>query len=81
MGVDVLRSLHGTMKTLGADQGLLVSWGGFKETVRSKAKSQFFTIRLWNSGDLIQSILSNYDKLPKDLRATLPLKRIWILVE
>jgi restriction system protein len=33
VGVEVLRGLHGTMKAFGAELGLLVSWGGFKETV------------------------------------------------
>jgi restriction system protein len=81
VGVEVLRSLHGTMKTFGADQGLLVAWGGFKDTVRSEAKSQFFTIRLWDSGQLIRSVLDSYDKLSPEIQAMLPLKRIWILVD
>lgn len=81
MGVDVLRSLHGTMKAFGADQGLLVAWGGFKETVRTEAKTQFFSIRLWDSGELIRNVLANYEKLSPETQAMLPLKRIWILVE
>lgn len=80
VGVEVLRSLHGTMKTFGADQGLLVSWGGFKRTVHSEAKSQFFTIRLWDDNQLIQSVFDNYDKLSPEIQAMLPLKKIWILV-
>jgi restriction system protein len=69
------------MKTFGADQGLLVAWGGFKDTVRSEAKSQFFTIRLWDSGQLIRNVLDSYDKLSPEIQAMLPLKRIWILVD
>ena len=81
VSVDVLRSLHGTMKAFGADQGLLVAWGGFKETVRTEAKTQFFSIRLWDSGELIRSVLANYEKLSPEIQAMLPLKRIWVLVE
>ena len=81
ISVDVLRSLHGTMKAFGADQGLLVAWGGFKDSVRSEAKNQFFSIRLWDSGQLIQSVLENYEKLSPEIQAMLPLKRIWVLVE
>ena len=81
ISVDVLRSLHGTMKAFGADQGLLVAWGGFKDTVRSEAKNQFFSIRLWDSGQLIRSVLENYERLSPEIQAMLPLKRIWVLVE
>ena len=44
----VLDQLVGTMQNVGADQGLLVCWGGFKKTI-----------------------------IDEDLRAELPLKRIW----
>ena len=30
-----------------------------------------------NQNDLIEQLLANYDKLDEDLRAELPLKRIW----
>lgn len=78
--VTVLRSLQGSMKTFGADQALLVSWGGFNRAVLEEARRSFFTVRLWDAGDLLQAIFKNYDKLPEDLQALLPLKRIWGLV-
>jgi restriction system protein len=78
--VTILRSLIGTMQTLKADQGLLMCWGGFKQTVLNEAKQSFFSVRLWDSADLINAILKNYEKLPKDLQAELPLKNIWCLV-
>ena len=40
----------------------------------------FFTIRLWDSGDLLAAILKNNEKFPDDLQAELPLKRVWALV-
>ena len=68
------------MKTFGADQGLLVSWGGFNRVVLEEARRSFFTVRLWDSGDLIEAVLKSYENLPDALQAELPLKRIWGLV-
>jgi restriction system protein len=78
--VTVLRGLQGIFKNFGASQGLLVSWGGFTQAVYQEARQSFFTIRLWDSGDLLQAIFKNYDRFPGELRAELPLKRIWALV-
>jgi restriction system protein len=78
--VTVLRNLQGILKNFGAEQGLLVSWGGFTTAVHQEASRSFFSIRLWDSGDLLEAIFNNYDKLPSQLRTELPLKRIWALV-
>jgi len=77
--VNVLRGLQGILPNFGADQGLLVCWGGFKTSVIQEARRSFFTIRLWDSGDLLQALLKNYNKLPVDLQAELPLKQVWAL--
>jgi restriction system protein len=68
------------MSNVGADQGLLVSWGGFKTSVDREAASQFFRVRLWDSDALVEQLLANYDKLPDDLRAEIPLQRVWALI-
>ena len=73
----VLDQLVGTMQHVGADQGLLVCWGGFKKTVLQEVPRLFFKVRLWDQNDLIDHFLAIYDKLDEDLRAELPLKRIW----
>lgn len=73
----VLDQLVGTMQDVQADQGLLVCWGGFKPTIKREASRLFFKVRLWDQNDLIDHFLANYDKLDEDLRAELPLKRIW----
>ena len=78
--VRVLRELHGTMNNFGAEQGLLVSWGGFKQSVFTEARQHFFEVRLWDAGRLVAVLKEQYDQLPKDLQAELPLKRIWTLV-
>ncbi|XOV76030.1 MAG: hypothetical protein ACFHWZ_03390 [Phycisphaerales bacterium] len=65
------------MQHVGADQGLLVCWGGFKKTIMAELPRLFFKVRLWDQNDLIDQFLTFYDKLDEDLRAELPLKRIW----
>lgn len=72
-----LDQLIGAMQNVQAEQGLLVSWGGFKSTVSKERATQFFRVRLWDQDDLIEQLLAQYDKLDDDLRADLPLKRIW----
>lgn len=78
--VNVLRELQGILQNFHAEQGLLVSWGGYKASVIQEARQSFFTIRLWDSGDLLAMILKNHDKFSDDLKAELPLKRVWALV-
>lgn len=72
-----LNQLIGSMQNVQADQGLLVSWGGFKTSVDREVAAQFFRVRLWDSDALIQELLGQYERLDEDLRAELPLKRIW----
>lgn len=80
-GIEEFRSLRGLVTSLDADQGLLVAWRGFKGTVRSEARQDYFKMRLWDADDLIKSILDVYDGLPDDLRSQLPLQRVWSLVQ
>lgn len=78
--VTTLRALQGSMQTFKADQGLLVSWGGFTKAVENEARLSFFSVRLWDANDLIEAVLKNYERLPEELQNELPLKRIWALV-
>jgi restriction system protein len=71
--------LIGAMQNVGADQGLFVSWAGFKITVQREVPSQFFKVRVWSETDVIEQLLATYDKLDEDIRAELPLKRIWTI--
>lgn len=80
VGVDILRQLQGVLHDFDAQHGLLVSWGGFRESVYREARRLFFQIRLWDGGTLVDELLACYDRLPEDLKAELPLKRIWTLV-
>jgi restriction system protein len=73
-----LDQLIGVMQNVNAEQGLLVSWGGFKSSIEKERATQFFRVRLWDADELVDEILEHYDKLPADMRADLPLKRIWV---
>jgi restriction system protein len=78
--VTVYRTLQGTMQTFKAEQGLLVCWGGFNKAVLSEARQGHFTVRLWDSRDLVEAIYRTYELLPAEIQAELPLKRVWMLV-
>ncbi len=77
VGIEVLDRLVGTMDKVKADQGLLVAWGGFKDTVLREQPNHFFRVRMWDQDDIIDEVLDNYEKLGDEIRAELPLKRIW----
>jgi restriction system protein len=72
--------LLGTMQAVGADQGLLVAWGGFKSTVEREVPRHFFKVRLWDQKTLLDQLFQHYDRLDEEIRAEIPLKRIWTVV-
>jgi len=74
-----LDQLRGGMNRSKATHGLLVAWGGFKSSVEKEVPHQFFEVRLWDKQELIMQLLAIYPKLDEDLRAELPLKRVWMV--
>lgn len=74
-----LDQLIGAIHNFGADQGLLVSWSGFKNSVEKERPNQFFKVRLWSQKEIINEFLKNYDNLDEEIKAEIPLKRIWAL--
>jgi restriction system protein len=76
-----LDQLIGTMSNYNADFGLLVSWSGFKSSVMKEVPKQFFKVRLWDANKIIEEIFENYDNLSDDIKAEIPLKRVWMLNE
>ena len=75
----VLDQLGGVMNKVGAEYGLLISWNGFKTSVEKERGNQFFSIRLWDSNDVINELFDNYEKLSPEIQTEIPLKRIWML--
>ena len=69
--------LLGAVSKFGADQGLFVSWSGFKSNVQKELAASFFCVRLWTRKELLEQLFIHYDRLDDDLKAELPLKRIW----
>jgi len=78
--VRVLRELRGVMSQVKAEQCLLVSWAGFNNNALKEASNEFFNTRLWDSKELLKAIFKYYEKFDDELKAELPLKRIWALV-
>ena len=67
---------------LGADYGLLVSWGGFTAPTQKEARqSNYFNMRLWDSQALLNALYEVYGRLPADIRARIPIKQIWIVAD
>ena len=79
--VRVLRELEGVAKSFRADYGILVAWGGITKAGDQEIGRSFFSTRLWDQGKIVEEMLKHYEKFSDDLKAELPLKRIWTLVE
>lgn len=79
--VKTLRELQGVMRKVKSELGLLVSWSGFNNKVIQEAREDFFFIRLWTANDIIENIFKYYDKFSDEMKAELPLKRYWTLVD
>ena len=69
--------LLGAVSKFGAEEGLFVAWGGFRGTVQKELAPSFFRVRLWTQKELLEALFDHYDHLDDDLKAELPLKRIW----
>jgi restriction system protein len=81
VGIDILDRLSGTMKKVKADFGLLVSWEGFKGSIKEEKKNEFFTIRLWEQKELVEEFLKHYHKLDEEIKSEVPLKQIWVIAD
>lgn len=75
----VLDQLIGTMANVGADYGLLVSWGGFKSSIIREIPMQFFKVRLWSHIEILNEFLQCYNLLDEEIKQEIPLKQIWVL--
>ena len=80
-GQKTYNELLGVVSKFSSQQGLLVSWGGFTKQVWQDARKDFFKIRLWDQGDVVDALLQHYDRLDEEVRSELSLKRIWVLVK
>ncbi|GAA2091616.1 restriction endonuclease [Aeromicrobium tamlense] len=81
IGAPVVRGLQGAMLSHRADQGLLVAWGGITREARAEIRKDRLTMRVWDADDLLDQVLDVYEELDETIRAEMPLKRAWVLVE
>jgi restriction system protein len=79
-GQKTFNELRGVMSKYESQHGLLVSWGGFTKQMNADARNDFFKVRLWDQGDVVKAVLKNYDRFDEEIKAELPLRRIWVLV-
>src|SRR5699024_90164 len=79
VGSDVVSQLNGLVHTHGADYGLLVTWTGLTKPARDAVKHQRFRVKVWESEDVVEAVLRNYEKLPETITERLPLRRVWML--
>jgi len=80
-GQKTFNELRGVMSKFDSEQGLLVSWSGFTKPMHQDARNDFFRVRLWDQGDIVEAVLQNYERLEDEIKADLPLKRVWVLVK
>ncbi len=81
IGIGVFNGLSGAVRNNQADQGLLVAWGGLAKPAEQARLTQRTVIRVWDAEDVIDQLLDVYDLLPDELRAAIPLKRAWVLID
>lgn len=79
IGSEVVAQLNGLVHTHGADYGLLATWAGLTKPARDAVKHQRFRVKVWDSTDIVEAVLRNYEKLPEDITERLPLRRVWML--
>ncbi|MEI7466524.1 MAG: restriction endonuclease [Burkholderiales bacterium] len=81
VGAPVVQQLQGALATHHADQGLLVAWGGVSKPARQALAGQHFRVRVWDAQALVSALCDSYNQLSDELRAELPLKQVWTLVQ
>lgn len=81
VGDPVVAALHGAITRSGADQGLLVAVGGVNKNAEALLAGHRFKIAVWDEERLLRAIFENYDKLPTDIKADLPLHQRWVLID
>ena len=51
----------------------------YRALFKKNSPPVFFRVRLWTQKELLEQLFAHYDRLDEDLKAELPLKRIWIV--
>jgi restriction system protein len=75
----VVQRLQGALATIGAEQALLVAFGGVNKQAKELLVNQQFKVKVWDAKDLVKEFLNSYPSLSAEIREALPLKQIWTL--
>lgn len=80
VGSEVVQKLLGVIGGVtGAQQGLLVAFGGINGPAKQLLTNQQFRIKVWDTDELIDNLLAVFDKLGEDIASEIPLQRVWTL--
>ena len=79
--VKVVRELGGVMKHFDASHGILVTWSGLTKSAYKEINKAFFETRVWDQGTIVKELTENYDNLDDELKAEIPLQKIWTIIE
>lgn len=79
MDISVIQRLQGAMGTLGAEQALLVAYGGVNKPASELLTNQQFKVKVWDVDDVLNMLLDCYDSIDPTVREMIPLKNVWTL--
>jgi restriction system protein len=63
----------------GAQQGLLVAFGGINGPAKQLLNNQQFRVKVWDSDELVENLLEVFVELDPDVASEIPLQRVWTL--
>lgn len=80
VGSDVVQKLLGVIGGVtGAQQGLLVAFGGINGPAKQLLNNQQFRVKVWDSDELVENLLEVFVELDPDITSEIPLQRVWTL--
>jgi len=80
VGSDVVQKLLGVVGGVtGAQQGLLVAFGGINGPAKQLLNNQQFRIKVWDTDELIDNLLAVFERLDPEIASEIPLQRVWTL--
>jgi restriction system protein len=80
VGSDVVQKLLGVIGGVtGAQQGLLVAFGGINGPAKQLLNNQQFRVKVWDSDELVENLLEVFVELDPDVASEIPLQRVWTL--
>lgn len=77
--ISVIQRLQGAMGTTGAEQALLVTFGGVNKSAAELLTNQQFRVKVWDADTLVEELLKEYPRLDSAIQELIPLRSIWTL--